>query len=45
MKLLEQIADEVLLTESKKIQTQAESDFLEIAVLEKDFWSMAMKGI
>ena len=42
VKLLEKLADEVLLTADEKIQTQAESAFLEIASLEKDFWSMAM---
>ncbi|MDJ0695705.1 TenA family transcriptional regulator [Mastigocoleus sp. MO_188.B34] len=45
VKLLEQIADEVLSTVDETIQSQAESAFLEIAVLEKDFWSMAMKVI
>ncbi len=42
VKLLEQLADEVLSTADEKIQGQAESAFLEIASLEKDFWSMAM---
>ena len=42
VKLLEQLADEVLSTADETIQAQAESTFLEIASLEKDFWSMAM---
>ena len=42
VKLLEQLADEVLLTADETIQLRAESAFLEIASKEKDFWSMAM---
>lgn len=42
VKLLEQLADEVLSTADETIQGQAESAFLEIAIREKDFWSMAM---
>ena len=42
VKLLEQLADEVLSTVDETIQAQAESAFLKIASLEKDFWSMAM---
>lgn len=42
VKLLEQLADEVLSMADETIQSQAESAFLEIATREKDFWSMAM---
>ena len=42
VKLLEQLADEVLSTTDETIQAQAESAFLKIANLEQDFWSMAM---
>ena len=42
VKLLEQLADEVLSTADETIQLRAESAFLKIASLEKDFWSMAM---
>ncbi len=42
VKLLEQLADEVLLTADETIQVRAESAFLKIASFEKDFWSMAM---
>ena len=45
VKLLERLADEVLSTADETIQTQAESAFLKIASLEKDFWSMAMANI
>ena len=45
VKLLEQLADEVLSTVDETIQDQAESAFLEIAAREKDFWSMAMTVI
>lgn len=42
VKLLEQLADEILSTADETIQLKAESAFLKIASLEKDFWSMAM---
>ena len=42
VKLLEQLADEALSTADETIQLRAESAFLKIASLEKDFWSMAM---
>ncbi len=42
VKLLGRLADEVLSTADETIQLRAESAFLKIASLEKDFWSMAM---
>ncbi len=45
VKLLEQLADEALSTADETIQVRAESAFLKIASLEKDFWSMAMANI
>ena len=42
VKLLEQLADEVLSTADATIQVRAESAFLEISRLEKEFCSMAM---
>ncbi len=42
VKFLEQLANEVLSMADEKTQAQAESAFLKIANLEKDFWSMAM---
>lgn len=43
VKLLEQQADQALITGSETVQNQAEVAFLEIACLEKDFWQMAFK--
>lgn len=45
VKCLEQLADEVLSKSDETVQLQAESAFLEITSLEKDFWSMAMTNI
>ena len=42
VKLLEQLANEVLSTADETIQAEAESAFFKIARLEQDFWSMAM---
>ncbi|AFY75583.1 MAG: TenA family transcriptional regulator [Hydrococcus sp. C42_A2020_068] len=41
VKLLEKQADEALATACDRIQKQAESAFIQIACLEKDFWNMA----
>ena len=45
VKFLEQLANEVLSMAEQTTQAQAESAFLKIASLEKDFWSMAMATI
>ena len=44
VKLLEQQADEALQTASETVQQQAESAFLQVARLEKDFWQMAFNA-
>ncbi len=44
VKLLERQADEALETASETLQKQAESAFLQIASLEKDFWQMAFNS-
>lgn len=44
VKLLEQQADEVLNTAPETVQQQAESAFLNVAKLEKDFWQMAFNA-
>ena len=44
VKLLEQQADEALQTASETVQHQAESAFLQVARLEKDFWQMAFNA-
>lgn len=44
VKLLEQQADEALNTASDTVQQQAESAFLKVAQLEKDFWQMAFNA-
>lgn len=44
VKLLEQQADEVLQSTSENVQQQAETAFLNIARLEKDFWQMAFSA-
>lgn len=44
VKLLEQQADEVLNTAPETVQQQAETAFLKVAKLEKDFWQMAFNA-
>lgn len=44
VKLLEQQADEVLNTAPETVQQQAESAFLNVAKLEKDFWQIAFNA-